>query len=71
MSDNLYLQKLEQRLLELQERISMIQEDIEELEKQHISEIEDFKAKIMTRKTDIAVMDSIVNHLDKEIKKNE
>ena len=71
MSDNLYLQKLEQRLLELQERISMTQEDIEGLEKQHIAEIEDFKAKIIMRKTDIAVMESLVKHLDKEIKKNE
>ena len=71
MSDNLYLQRLEQRLLELQERISMTQEDIERLEGQHIAEIEDFKAKIIMRKTDIAVMESLVNHLDKEIKKNE
>ena len=71
MSDNLYLQRLEQRLLELQERISMTQEDIEALEKQHIAEIEDFKAKIIMRKTDIAVMESLVKHLDKEIKKNE
>ena len=50
MSDNLYLQKLEQRLLELQERISMTQEDIEKIEEQHIAEIEDFKAKIILRK---------------------
>ena len=71
MSDNLYLQRLEQRLLELQERISMTQEDIEGLETQHIAEIEDFKAKIIMRKTDIAVMESLVKHLDKEIKKNE
>ena len=71
MSDNLYLQRLEQRLLELQERISMTQEDIERLEGQHIAEIEDFKAKIIMRKTDIAVMESLVKHLDKEIKKNE
>ena len=71
MSDNLYLQRLEQRLLELQERISMTQEDIEKLEGQHIAEIEDFKAKIIMRKTDIAVMESLVKHLDKEIKKNE
>ena len=71
MSDNLYLQRLEQRLLELQERISITQEDIERLEGQHIAEIEDFKAKIIMRKTDIAVMESLVKHLDKEIKKNE
>ena len=71
MSNNLYLQKLEQRLLELQERISMTEEDIEKIEEQHIAEIEDFKAKITLRKTDIAVMESLVKHLDKEIKKNE
>ena len=71
MSDNLYLQKLEQRLLELQERISMTQEDIEKIEEQHIAEIEDFKAKIILRKTDIAVKESLVKHIDKEIKKNE
>ena len=71
MSDNLYLQKLEQMLIELQERISMTEEDIEKIEEQHIAEIEDFKSKITLRKTDIAVMESLVKHLDKEIKKNE
>jgi len=62
---------MEQRLLELQERVAMTKRDMEEISRAHQEEKESIELKLDKRRIDISIMNGIVDYLDKEIKKNE
>tara|TARA_R110000824_G_scaffold75153_1_gene190804 strand:+ start:623 stop:835 length:213 start_codon:yes stop_codon:yes gene_type:complete len=68
---NMHKERMEQRLLELQERVAMTKRDMEEISRAHEEEKETVELKLDKRRVDISIMNGIVDYLDKEIKKNE
>jgi len=68
---NMHKERMEQRLLELQERVAMTKRDMEEISRAHEEEKETVELKLGKRRIDISIMNGIVDYLDKEIKKNE
>ena len=68
---NMHKERMEQRLLELQERVAMTKRDMEEITRAHQEEKESIELKPDKRRIDISIMNGIVDYLDKEIKKNE
>ena len=68
---NMHKERMEQRLLELQERVAMTKRDMEEISRAHQEEKESIELKLDKRRIDISIMNGIVDYLDKEIKKNE
>ncbi len=68
---NMHKERMEQRLLELQERVAMTKRDMEEITRAHQEEKESIELKLDKRRIDISIMNGIVDYLDKEIKKNE
>ena len=68
---NMHKERMEQRLLELQERVAMTKRDMEEITRAHEEEKESIELKLGKRRIDISIMNGIVDYLDKEIKKNE
>tara|TARA_R110002096_G_scaffold220326_1_gene408810 strand:+ start:50 stop:253 length:204 start_codon:yes stop_codon:yes gene_type:complete len=67
----MHKERMEQRLLELQERVAMTKRDMEEISRAHEEEKETVELKLDKRRVDISIMNGIVDYLDKEIKKNE
>jgi hypothetical protein len=67
----MHKERMEQRLLELQERVAMTKRDMEEITRAHEEEKESIELKLDKRRIDISIMNGIVDYLDKEIKKNE
>tara|TARA_R110000787_G_scaffold280859_1_gene391831 strand:+ start:178 stop:390 length:213 start_codon:yes stop_codon:yes gene_type:complete len=68
---SMHKERMEQRLLELQERVAMTKRDMEEITRAHQEEKESIELKLDKRRIDISIMNGIVDYLDKEIKKNE
>ena len=68
---SMHKERMEQRLLELQERVAMTKRDMEEILRAHEEESESVQVKLDKRRIDISIMNGIVDYLDKEIKKNE
>jgi len=68
---SMHKERMEQRLLELQERVAMTKRDMEEISRAHQEEKESIELKLDKRRIDISIMNGIVDYLDKEIKKNE
>ena len=68
---SMHKERMEQRLLELQERVAMTKRDMEEITRAHEEESESVLLKLDKRRIDISIMNGIVDYLDKEIKKNE
>ena len=68
---SMHKERMEQRLLELQERVAMTKRDMEEISRAHEEEKETVELKLDKRRVDISIMNGIVDYLDKEIKKNE
>ena len=68
---SMHKERMEQRLLELQERVAMTKRDMEEITRAHEEEKESIELKLDKRRIDISIMNGIVDYLDKEIKKNE
>jgi len=68
---SMHKERMEQRLLELQERVAMTKRDMEEISRAHEEEKETVELKLDKRRIDISIMNGIVDYLDKEIKKNE
>tara|TARA_R110002110_G_scaffold295416_2_gene509435 strand:- start:2620 stop:2829 length:210 start_codon:yes stop_codon:yes gene_type:complete len=68
MSD-LYTKRMEQRLLELQEKIAIMQRDLEEITIARDERITAFKITADRKKVDIEIMEGIVKYLDTQIQK--
>ena len=66
---NLYTKRMEQRLLELQEKIAIMQRDLEEITIAHDERITAFKITADRKKVDIEIMEGIVKYLDTQIQK--
>lgn len=68
---SMHKERMEQRLLELQERVAMTKRDMEEITRAHQEQTESIELKLDKRRIDISIMNGIVDYLDREIKKNE